>query len=110
MQSDDERCFSGQSQKVRAREAASWRKFIDSHQIPADETVILAGDFNIERNSVEYQTTVIDTLNVDHTELSDGEEPTWDPKLNQLAHLNSPSVKEGHFIDYIFVDKKHSSK
>ncbi|KAF9209965.1 hypothetical protein BGZ49_009241 [Haplosporangium sp. Z 27] len=104
-QSDDTSCSSGQAASDRASQLSSMRSYIDSMNIPSNELVIIAGDFNILRNSAEYNSTLT-LLNVNQAGKFDGFPWTWDPQTNDIAHYNYPN-DPSQYIDYVFTDKKH---
>ncbi|KAF9174095.1 hypothetical protein BGX21_009766 [Mortierella sp. AD011] len=106
-QSDDSACTSGQAANDRASQLSSMRSYIDSLNIPSDELVIMAGDFNIDRNSAEYADTLT-RLNVNQAGTFDGFAYTWDPKTNEIAHYNYPN-DPSQYIDFVFTDKKHKA-
>ncbi|GJJ78900.1 hypothetical protein EMPS_11259 [Entomortierella parvispora] len=58
MQSDDSHCYPGQAAACRAQAMESWRSFLSDRNIPREELVIFAGDFNIDRNTAEFNSTL----------------------------------------------------
>ncbi|KAF9347462.1 hypothetical protein BGX26_001041 [Mortierella sp. AD094] len=106
-QSDDTSCSSGQAASDRASQLSSMRSYIDSLNIPSNELVIMAGDFNIDRNSAEYASTLT-RLNANQAGTFDGFPYTWDPKTNEIAHYNYPN-DPSQYIDFVFTDKKHKA-
>ncbi|KAG0001662.1 hypothetical protein BGZ80_009230 [Entomortierella chlamydospora] len=106
-QSDDSACTSGQAAGDRASQLSSMRSYIDSLNIPSDELVIMAGDFNIDRNSAEYASTLT-RLSANQAGTFDGFAYTWDPDTNEIAHYNYPN-DPSQYIDFVFTDKKHKA-
>lgn len=58
MQSSDSRCFRGEAEACRAQAMDSWRRFLSDRMIPFDEPVLFAGDFNIDRYTSEFNSTL----------------------------------------------------
>ncbi|GJJ70022.1 hypothetical protein EMPS_02371 [Entomortierella parvispora] len=110
MQSDDSMCTSGQAANYRALALDEWRNFIDSRNIPANELVIMAGDFNTLRDSSEFS-TLMSRLGAIQPSTYDGWSWTWDTADNTIAHYNYPdtSANPSEYIDFVFTDKKHSA-
>ncbi|KAF8935405.1 sphingomyelinase C [Dissophora ornata] len=108
MQSDDASCSAGKAAMYRAQALVEWRKFIDSRQISSNELVIMAGDFNIDKNTDEFNTTLVEKFQAHQPDAYDGHVSTWDPIENSLAHSNSPGITHRDYIDYVFVDKQHN--
>ncbi|KAF9582015.1 hypothetical protein BGW38_000770 [Lunasporangiospora selenospora] len=63
LQSDASGCTSGQAARFRTSALEAWRGYINGRKIPANEPVIMAGDFNIIRDSSEYK-SFLSTLQV----------------------------------------------
>lgn len=59
MQSDDARCSRGQAASCRALAMDAWRSFVESRKIPPEELIVFAGDFNVNRDTAEFNTTLI---------------------------------------------------
>ncbi|KAF9574028.1 hypothetical protein EC968_007581 [Mortierella alpina] len=109
MQNDDKRCRQGQGAQDRAGNLDDMRAYIDARNIPAEELVIIAGDFNINDDSVEYSTSLINRLDVQSADAYVGYGHSFDPMENSLAGTNFPG-KQGTSIDFVFVDKSHSQQ
>lgn len=105
MQSEDKGCSKDQDVKNRAKGADAWRAYIDKFNIPADELVILAGDFNTKRNTDEFR-SLLGSLEVDQPTTYNGHPSTWDTETNEIAHYNYPNL-EPEYLDYVFTDRKH---
>ncbi|KAG0248070.1 hypothetical protein BG011_000558 [Mortierella polycephala] len=107
MQSDDPGCTSGQAARFRSYALDEWRKFIDSKNIPADEHVIMTGDFNIKKDTTEFN-ALLTRLDARQPNKYDGHLWSWDTRSNEIAHYNYPdSLPE--YIDYVLIDKKHKA-
>ncbi|KAG0049319.1 hypothetical protein BGZ83_005889 [Gryganskiella cystojenkinii] len=59
MQSDDSRCQQGQAATCRALAMDAWRSFVKSRNIPTEELIVFAGDFNVKRDTTEFNTTLL---------------------------------------------------
>ncbi|KAG0089001.1 hypothetical protein BGZ92_005438 [Podila epicladia] len=103
MQSDDMVCGWGQAALQRALNLEFWRMYIDDTKVPANELIILAGDFNIERNSAEFN-SFLTNFGVDQPVSYLGHPHTLDTEDNSIARVNKgPS----EYLDYVLLDKKH---
>jgi len=110
MQSDDSMCSSGQAANCRGLAADEWRQFIDSRNIPANELVIMAGDFNTLRDTSEFS-SLMSRLGGIQPGTYEGWPWTWDTADNSIAHYNYPDTVGAppQYIDFVFTDKKHSA-
>ncbi|KAG0359555.1 hypothetical protein BG005_000594 [Podila minutissima] len=103
MQSDDIGCRWGQAAQQRARNLEFWQMYIDDTMVPANELIILAGDFNIERNSAEFD-SFLTNFGVDQPVSYFGHPHTLDSADNSIARAKKgPS----EYLDYVLLDKKH---
>ena len=77
-------------------------------QIPEDEAVIYAGDFNIDKNSdfVEYL-LMLATLEVDPPAYMGYTAATFEPKINPYALAKYSGGEKSEFLDYVFVSLEH---
>jgi endonuclease/exonuclease/phosphatase family metal-dependent hydrolase len=107
MQSDDSACTSGQAAKFRGEALDAWRGYIDGRNIPANELVIMAGDFNIKRDTAEYN-SLLTRLNANPPATFNGSPWTWDTKTNDIARYNYPDSPP-EYIDFVLTDKKHKA-
>lgn len=55
LQAGDSACGDGEPQKIRAEQFQAIDSFLDSKSIPADEQVMVAGDFNVDSRGSEYE-------------------------------------------------------
>jgi endonuclease/exonuclease/phosphatase family metal-dependent hydrolase len=110
MQSDDPGCASGQAAMFRGLSLDQWRKFIDDRNIPANELVIMAGDFNILKDSSEFS-NLISRLGAVQPRTYQGWPWTWDTIDNSIAKYNypDPAKEPPQYIDFVFTDAKHSA-
>ncbi|KAG0028929.1 hypothetical protein BGZ81_004280 [Podila clonocystis] len=103
MQSDDSGCGKGVARQKRERNLEHWRKYIDGTKVPANELIILAGDFNIERNTAEFN-SLLTNFDVDQPDAYLGHPHTLDTLDNSIARANKgPS----EYLDYVLLDEKH---
>ncbi len=83
-------------ERVRAAQFELWRGFIESLDIPTEEPVLLAGDFNVDAYSTELD-AMLDTLNAVRPVLTGSARYSWDPVYNRLASGPRQS------LDYVLV-------
>ncbi|NES02786.1 MAG: sphingomyelin phosphodiesterase [Okeania sp. SIO2F4] len=77
------------------------KSFIDSKQIPAEQPVIIGGDFNVnqfDRSAYESMKTILDVTQPPST----GLQYTSDGQINDLKKGNNQS-----YLDYIFYSNNH---
>ncbi|MBB6170072.1 sphingomyelin phosphodiesterase [Nocardiopsis mwathae] len=98
MQSEDRGCTSGQDARIRSRQLAQIRSFLDGKDIPDDEQVYLAGDLNIIGGTAEYD-QAIETLDAVAPTFT-GAEYSWDPTTNSVAEGQYPGWAPQH-LDYV---------
>lgn len=85
---------------VRARQLEMFDDFVGSQTIAKADPVIMAGDFNVDRDGAEYG-RMLDKLVAHHPD-PDGHHATFDPHHNDLA-VGSRSL----FVDYVLVSGRH---
>lgn len=107
MQSDDSSCSSGQAAGYRAQALDAWRSYINSRNIPAGELVIMTGDFNIKRDTAEFN-SLLTRLDAAQPSTYNGHPWTWDTQANEIAHYNYPN-DPSEYIDFVLTDKKHAA-
>ncbi|KAF9914301.1 Sphingomyelin phosphodiesterase 3 [Lobosporangium transversale] len=105
MQSDDSACLPGQPARYRGQALDAWRSYIDSLNIPANELVIMAGDFNIKRDTEEFS-SMLKRLNATQPTVYDGHPWTWDTQTNEIARYNYPDLIP-EYLDFVVTDKEH---
>lgn len=86
--------------QVRAQQLKEMSQFINTQNIPNTEPVILAGDFNIDRDSLEAN-PMRDTLQVKPLE-ERGYVNSVDPDTNTMT-----TDKKGSRIDFVFSQQGH---
>jgi endonuclease/exonuclease/phosphatase family metal-dependent hydrolase len=86
--------------RVRARQFATLRSFIDECQVPADEPALIAGDLNVDPVDLEYP-AMLATLNAEVPPLR-GLRYSYDPVQNRLA-----GGRERQLLDYVLYSARH---
>ncbi len=85
---------------VREAQLAQMRSFINSRAIPGHEPVIMAGDFNVDRDRAEY-VTMLDTLNaIDYERADYGMPYSLDGFTNTFAGGTTEQL-----LDYVLIDQ-----
>lgn len=87
-------------ERVRAEQFALMRAFVDAQEIPADEPVVLAGDFNVDAATPELA-AMLETLVAVRPVTIGGLRQTWDPERNAWAR--GPA----QWIDYVLFAADH---
>ncbi|KAF9154696.1 hypothetical protein DFQ26_000149 [Actinomortierella ambigua] len=105
-QSTDSSCLTITPEKTRSTQFAEMRNYIQNKNIPANELVLMGGDFNVIRASSEYP-TMLSALNVNPPDVYKGHSYTWDTKENEIANYNYPGLVP-EYLDYIFTEKSHA--
>ncbi|EMY79418.1 sphingomyelin phosphodiesterase [Leptospira weilii serovar Ranarum str. ICFT] len=103
VQAEDSEC-SDSGVSVRANQFDEIRNFIDSKKIPNDEIVLIAGDLNAIKGSIEYYNMLI-RLNANEPTYA-GIPFTWDTETNEIAAFYFEKEKPV-YLDYILVSKSH---
>lgn len=98
-QSQDGGCSTGQAESVRAHQFDEMHKFLDEKQIPAQEQVIITGDFNVIKESAEYG-DMISRLAVKEPTAFKGLRYSFDPTINTLTRYRYPTDKPEQ-LDYV---------
>ncbi|WP_080634644.1 sphingomyelin phosphodiesterase [Leptospira santarosai] len=80
------------------------KDFINTKTIPADELVLIAGDMNVTRGSIEYY-EMLTNLNVSEPKYA-GIPFTQDPKVNSFTALKH-SGSEPVYTNYVLVSKSY---
>ncbi|KAG0235888.1 hypothetical protein BGW42_004534 [Actinomortierella wolfii] len=105
-QSTDSSCWTVTPEKVRASQFAEMHEYIKNKNIPANELVVMGGDFNVIRASSEYP-SMLTALNANPPDLYKGHSATWDPKENEIAKYNYPDLAP-EYLDYILTERSHA--
>lgn len=96
------------AKRLRRLQLGLLRTFMLTKQIPADEVVIYAGDFNIDKNSdfMEYL-LMLATLEVDPPTYLGYREATFDPSINSYASAKYSGGSQSEYLDYVLVSSEH---
>ncbi|WP_061227210.1 sphingomyelin phosphodiesterase-like hemolysin SphH [Leptospira interrogans] len=92
-------------QNARKHQFVEIKNFINLKQVPKNETIFLAGSFNVNKGSTEYQ-DILMILGVDEPHYA-GISFTWDPKKNAIASYTSGTNQVSSYLEYIFVVGTH---
>ena len=95
--------YGGGARGVRAAQFAQFQAFVAAQSIPADEPVVLAGDFNADAFTDELE-DVLATLRVAWPEVVGEVRATWDPANNAFA-----GGRRVQWLDYVFVSIEHAA-
>ena len=104
MQSDDAGC-QGNDVAVRTAQLQEIKAYVDALNIPANEMVILGGDFNVMKDTREYA-DMLQLLEVSAPAYR-GLPYTRDTKSNTMASYHEPDPELSEYLDYIFFSKNH---
>lgn len=88
-------------ERVRARQFALFKAFVDEQGIPVTEPVILAGDFNVVAHTPELA-TMLAALGAVRPETDGPLQYTWDPQRNVWAR------GEQQWLDYVLYSAEHA--
>ncbi|AXR59716.1 sphingomyelin phosphodiesterase [Leptospira mayottensis] len=80
------------------------KNFIDLKKIPQNEMVLIAGDLNVVKDSVEYY-DMLSVLNANEPKYV-GVPFTWDTKTNEITAFYYKE-EEPVYLDYVLVSKSH---
>ncbi|MBB1258391.1 sphingomyelin phosphodiesterase [Streptomyces alkaliterrae] len=89
-QSTDPGCSAGQAERVRSAQFKEMNAFLNAKRIPANEQVIVAGDFNVDSHTAEYASMLRDAGLVD-TDHRTGLAYSFDTRDNSIARDRYPS-------------------
>lgn len=97
-----------EAKRLRRLQLGLLRTFMLTKQIPSNEVVIFAGDFNIDKNSdfLEYL-LMLATLEVDPPAYDGHREATFDPTINRYARANYSGGETVEYLDYVLVSSEH---
>jgi endonuclease/exonuclease/phosphatase family metal-dependent hydrolase len=87
---------------VRAAQFALLRAFVDDQGIPADEPVVLAGDFNVDAGRPELA-SMLEVLRAVRPPTDGAMRFTWDPEGNVWAD------HRGEWLDYVLYAGDHAA-
>lgn len=87
--------------RTRADQFALMRAFVDNLNLPPDEPVVMAGDFNVDAWTPERD-AMLAALNAAWPPLVGPLRNTWDPSRNAWAYGRA------HWIDYVLFSVEHA--
>jgi sphingomyelin phosphodiesterase len=103
-QSDDSLCASGRPAQVRAAQQAEIAGFLRHAGIPAGDTVVIAGDLNVDRATAEYP-AMLTRLDVSAPDAFTGNPVSYDSVTNSLA---ADSGDPSQYLDYVLLGNGHA--
>jgi sphingomyelin phosphodiesterase len=106
-QSEADDCKKKTPAFVRARQFDEIRQFITDKNLPEDEVVFIGGDFNVIKDTPEYQ-DLLQRLEVLEPNSYAGHHTSWDPIGNGLAYVQYQDFEKAEYLDYIFVSARHA--
>ncbi|MCI3935398.1 sphingomyelin phosphodiesterase [Streptomyces sp. AN091965] len=89
-QSTDPGCSAGEAATTRAKQFKELDAFLDAQRIPANEQVMVAGDFNVDSHSPEYASMLADAGLAPADERT-GHPYSFDTRDNSIAAERYPS-------------------
>jgi endonuclease/exonuclease/phosphatase family metal-dependent hydrolase len=95
--------YGSDARGVRARQFAQFQTFVAMQAIPADEPVVLAGDFNANAFSDELD-DMLAALRASFPEVVGDVRATWDPAGNPFA-----GGRRAQWLDYVLVSVDHAT-
>ncbi|RJQ68797.1 sphingomyelin phosphodiesterase [Pseudonocardiaceae bacterium YIM PH 21723] len=101
LQADDTGCTQTSASSVRATQLDEMAQFIRERKIPADETVLLAGDLNIIGGTDEVRTAQA-RINARPPTSTIGHQFSYDPESNSIAKDRDKGGKRQQ-LDYIWL-------
>ncbi|MFH8559671.1 sphingomyelin phosphodiesterase [Streptomyces sp. NPDC017988] len=105
-QSTDPGCGSGEAAATRTKQFKEMDAFLDAKNIPADEQVIVAGDFNVDTHSPEYASMLADGGFVP-ADARTGHPYSFDTRDNSIAAERYPDDPRED-LDHILHRKGHA--
>ncbi|WDE00724.1 sphingomyelin phosphodiesterase [Thalassomonas actiniarum] len=99
------------AREYRQRQFQQMRTFAENLNIPADETVIYGGDFNVnKRKFADDYADMLANLNAQEPEYGGYTESTFDPRINGFAGKALSGGENIEYLDYIVVSKAHQGR
>ncbi|GGN89247.1 sphingomyelin phosphodiesterase [Streptomyces albiflavescens] len=105
-QSTDPGCSAGEAASMRSRQFKAIDAFLDARNIPADEQVLVAGDFNVDSRSPEYASMLADAGLVG-ADARTGHPYSFDTQENSIAHDRYPTDPRED-LDYVLHRAGHA--
>jgi sphingomyelin phosphodiesterase len=98
-QSTDPGCSAGEAAQMRSRQFKAMDAFLDAKNVPANEQVIVAGDFNVDSRTPEYATMLGDAGLVG-ADARTGHPYSFDTEQNSIASERYPDDPRED-LDYV---------
>ncbi|MFD9905112.1 sphingomyelin phosphodiesterase [Streptomyces sp. NPDC059063] len=105
-QSTDPGCGAGEAAATRAKQFKELDAFLDAKRIPADEQVLVAGDFNVDSHSAEYDAMLADA-GLAPADARTGHPYSFDTRDNSIAAERYPSDPRED-LDYVLPRQGHA--
>ncbi|WP_330302314.1 MULTISPECIES: sphingomyelin phosphodiesterase [unclassified Streptomyces] len=105
-QSTDSGCGAGEAASMRSRQFEAIDAFLDAKNIPADEQVLVAGDFNVDSRGSEYASMLADAGLVG-ADARTGHPYSFDTQENSIAHDRYPTDPRED-LDYVLQRADHA--
>lgn len=105
-QSTDPGCAAGEAVATRAKQFKELDAFLESKRIPADEQVLVAGDFNVDGHSGEYASMLADA-GLAPADSRTGHPYSFDTKDNSIAAARYPDDPRED-LDHVLHRKGHA--
>ncbi|MFI8930922.1 sphingomyelin phosphodiesterase [Streptomyces sp. NPDC053474] len=105
-QSTDPGCSAGEAATTRAKQFKELDAFLDAQRIPANEQVMVAGDFNVDAHSPEYASMLADAGLAPADERT-GHPYSFDTRDNSIAAERYPSDPRED-LDYVLHRQGHA--
>ncbi|QCX81803.1 Sphingomyelinase C precursor [Streptomyces sp. YIM 121038] len=105
-QSTDPGCSAGEAATTRAKQFKELDAFLDAKGIPANEQVMVAGDFNVDSHSPEYASMLADAGLAPADERT-GHPYSFDTRDNSIAAERYPSDPRED-LDYVLHRQGHA--
>ncbi|WDE03722.1 sphingomyelin phosphodiesterase [Thalassomonas viridans] len=99
------------AREYRQRQFQQMRTFAENLDIPANETVIYGGDFNVnKRKFAGDYADMLANLNAEEPAYGGYTESTFDPRINDFAGKALSGGENIEYLDYIVVSKGHRAR
>ncbi|MER7397424.1 sphingomyelin phosphodiesterase [Streptomyces sp. NPDC000151] len=105
-QSTDPGCAAGEAAAIRAKQFKELDAFLDAKHIPADEQVMVAGDFNVDSRSTEYG-AMLDAAGLAAADARTGHPYYFDTQENSIARDRYPTDPRED-LDYVLHRAGHA--
>ncbi|WP_079132758.1 sphingomyelin phosphodiesterase [Streptomyces nanshensis] len=106
VQAGDSACGDGEARKTRAEQFRAIDSFLDEKKIPADEEVMVAGDFNTDSRGDEYA-DMLANADLAPADARTGHPYSSDNQDNSIAHGRDPDGGRSD-LDYVLHRNGHA--